>query len=83
MYLFCLCDCILQLIVVCIALVFLKQCIDEVPIQDSEAKLISEFVESVASIASSEFQKESSTFGSLSGHEGDVSLSVIVYTFLR
>lgn len=54
-----------------------QKCIGEVPIQDSETKLISEFVEGVASITSSEFLKESSTFGSLSGHEGDVSQSII------
>ena len=57
----------------CIVLIF-STLIDEVPINGSEAKLISEFVKSVASITTLEFQKENSTFGSLSGHEGEVSI---------
>ena len=69
-YLFCKYDCIV--IILYVALIF-STCVDEVPIRDGEAKLISEFVKSIASMTTSEFQKENSTFGSLSGDEGDVS----------
>ena len=55
-------------------------CIGEVPMLDTETKLIQEFVESASNLTSSELQKESSTFGSLSGHEGNVSQSAV---FLR
>ena len=41
-------------------------------IDDTEAKLICEFLEGVASRTPSEFQMESTPFGSLSGNEGDV-----------
>ena len=52
-------------------------------IDDTESKLICEFLEGVASRTSSEFQMESTPFGSLSGNEGDVLQSIVLPRWLK